>query len=261
MKKFLLVVMILFVALYGISFAEGSYFSTDYNGSFGAGYWMPSITGSLQTSLPNAAAIDFKNDLGLNNNGTVYADFRYKFDETSSLYLDYFNITNSGSLTLPNTFSWHNVAYNAGNLVNSSLNVRMLDVIYEKKIYENDQAYLCGTIGAKYGQAAITVNNITRGSTGRSSAIGLIPEIGLFGKTKMTQNLNGIARINAMVGDNSGQHVGMIDINAGITWDFYQSWAADLGYKWFQLTGKNLSSNNQMNINYGGPFVMFRYSY
>jgi|GEM_PF-4644235 len=261
MKKFLLVVMVIFVALCGISFAEGSYFSTDYNGSLGVGYWFPSITGSVQSGVTGAGSIDLKNDLGLNNNGTVYADFRYKFDETSSLYLDYFNLTNSGSLAIPNTFVWRSGTFTAGNTVNSSVNVRMFDAIYEKKIYENDQAYLCGTLGGKYGQASVTINNITTGFNSRANAVGLIPEIGLFGKTKMTQNLNGIARINAMVGDNSGKHVGMIDINAGITWDFYQNWACDLGYKWFQLTGNNLSSNDQMNINYGGPFAMFRYSY
>lgn len=255
MKKFLLVVMIIFVALYGVSFAEGSYFSTDYNGSIGVGYWMPSITGSVKSDI-TGSTFNFKDDLGLVNTGTVLADFRYKFDDTSSLYVDYFNLSNKGSQNLPNTFVWRQQQFVAGALVNSVLDVKMVDVIYEKKIYENEQAYLCATIGGKYGHVALGLNNT------RASATGLIPEIGLFGKTKMTQNLNGLGRLNVIVGDSGSKRVSMVDLNAGITWDFYQNWAFDAGYKWLQLIDKNSSaSNEEFNINYGGPFAMFRYSY
>lgn len=263
MKRILLaaaIFMVLFTTICSISFAQDTYFSNDYTGSVGAGYWFPTIVGSIKGGLSGNTA-NFITDLGLNNNGSVLADFRYKFDPTSSVYVDYFNVSNTASRTIPNTFTWRFATFRAGDQVNSSLNVKMLDVIYEKKIYENEQAYLCATIGGKYGQASLSLTDTTQNINRRSNPTGFIPEVGLFGKTKMTQNLNAMARLNGIVGDNSDKHVNMIDVNAGLTWDFYQNWAADFGYKWFQLSGKNTTTNDEMNINYGGPFVMFRYSY
>lgn len=266
MKKlvsFALVALVLFSVSVGAAFAQDSYFSQDYNGTVGVGYWMPSINGGLNIGPPANAAttIDFKNDLNMANASTVIADFRHKFDNVSSLYVGYFSLNNTGSVASGRTYTWRTYRFNAGNQVDSALNLKMADFIYEKKIYENDQAYLCGTLGIKYGTMHFNINNSTLGSSVPSSAKGVIPVIGLFGKTKMNQNLNGLARLNFMNGTSGSLNGNVFDLLAGLSWDFYQNWSGDFGYKWFSLKGTNTSTNDQLTINQVGPFVQFRFSY
>ncbi|MFH1454325.1 MAG: hypothetical protein ABIH00_10185 [Armatimonadota bacterium] len=263
MKKFVLLLVLAFVFCMGATFAQDTYFTQDYTGEVGAGYWMPSITGSLKPGVGATAdqTFDLVNDLGVDNAGSVLLNFRYKFDATSSLYANYLSVENKGTKTLLRNITWRNNTFFTGDVIDTKVITKFVDIIYEKKVFESDSGYLCATLGVKYGGASLAITDTTRGGTMATSQKTLIPEVGLFGKTKITQNLNGIGRINFMKGNSGSKEGEMFDVDAGLTWDFYQNWACDLGYKWLHLKGKNTDLGDIFELNNGGPFLNFTYSY
>lgn len=264
MKKLVFVTAIALAIVFmaaGVSFAKDAYFAQEYTGSVNATYWVPSITGSFTTGNANSN-MDFKNALGLSNSGAFMADMKYKYDNLSSFFVRYFGVGNTGGQTSPSGFMFRNITFGVNDNTTSTLNVKMADFVYERKLSESESSYLCGLIGIKYGSFRLNVTNVTRGnSSAGAGAKGVMPEIGLYGKTKLTQNIDGVARILFFNGTSGSQNGGFVDLDAGFNWEFYPNWSCDLGYKWFQLTGTNTNTQDKVNINYGGPFLGFRYSY
>lgn len=256
MKKLLLVIILLLVFGINAIWAQELIVTTPYTTEFEAGYWFPSIGGSVK--YWNRASVHFKDDLGIGNNGSAILGFKYILNNESNLQLSYFSISNTGSRFIPNQFSWRARVFQANDSVNSSIKVSALDFLYEKSVYQLENSMLAAGLGFKWAGFNVDLNNITQGFSVSQSLSGLIPQIGLSGTSKIAEQIDAIGKINFATGDSAGRHGSMVDLLAGLRWNIHENWAADFGYKWFQLKGKNNNSQDEVDFNYGGPIVTIK---
>ncbi|MBI2252676.1 MAG: hypothetical protein HYU63_08085 [Armatimonadetes bacterium] len=238
--------------------AEESSYQT-YNLGLEAGVWAPSITGSLK--FGNSTKVDLISDLAMSNSSAINFGMQYNLSPQVNWQLYYFDLGNTGSKSIVNQFNWRFRNFAVGDIVNSSLKVRMLDVLYEKNLYRLPEGELNVDLGLKFGSFDVSLNDTTQSFTVSQSLSGFMPQVGFSGKMKITETLDGFSRFYFIKADSSGRTAGMVDLISGLKWNFYNNWSADLAYKWFQLTGKNNLSQDEINFNYGGPLAQIRYNF
>lgn len=223
------------------------------------GAWYPSVTGSIKTG--NANRVDFVNDLGLANSGSVVAGFKYNITFDTNIQFSYFSLENTSTRQVPNAFWWKFRNFNANDIVASTLKVKMFEALYEKNWFKTEESELNFALGGKYTYFGIGLNDVTQNLSIGQSYKGIIPVIGISGRTKMLDNMDGVAKMNFMAASSGGSNGRVIDMAAGLRWKFYSFWSADLDYRWFQFFGQNSADLSDVNINYGGPMLLIRAEY
>lgn len=258
-KTFVLTIVIVSILSF-YCFAQDQHVNIDRKTSIEVGGWLPSLNGSVRSGSANR--VNFIDGLGLShsNGGPVFG-FRYNITEDSNIQFSYFSLESNSSHVVVNPFTWKLRTFNANNTVDSTLKMKILDAIYEKNWYKNDESELNFALGVKYAYFGLALNNVTQNASIGQSFRGIIPVIGLSGRSKMIDQWEGTAKVNFMAANSQGVSGRFIDLAGGVRWNFYTNWSADFQYRWVNFFGRGDSTLDEVDINYGGPMVLIRAEY
>jgi outer membrane protein len=89
-------------------------------------YWFPELTGSAQTNALGDTRFDFKDTLGVKDEDIPFGEAFLRFGNTT-LRVGYTQLTFDGNKTISDNVTFNGTTYFAGENVNSSLDMKMLD--------------------------------------------------------------------------------------------------------------------------------------
>lgn len=234
------------------------------SGQFGfyVGAWLPAPTGTVQSGT---ASVDVVADMGLSTTVAPVAGIKYYFSQSRVLSLGYYGVSSTGFNTLGKTFVFNNVNYMINDSVNSRAQLSSLDLLYTAPfslgpIDTSTNATLNYVLGAKALSASINLDNVTRGTTSGFSSSAVIPEIGLSASGNINPTLGVHAQGLWMAGRANNITGYMIDLNAGVDYDWNPNWSASLDYHWLGLHGESVDASNiRADVQYGGPSLTLNY--
>lgn len=233
-------------------------FDTQRSAEYEVGAWFPTVSGAVSA----VDRISWKDDLAMQDQGSIVVGIKLNLSSTSNVQLQYASLNNSGSAALTQNRIFGNNLYRTNDAVTSTLRWSALDVDYEKNFSRTDEGELNWLIGVKALSATVTLNDSTRNFSDSFSLNQLVPQVGISGKLRVTENLIGYAKLLGMTGSAQNRNGSVVDIDAGFRYRFNPNWTAQGSYRWHRTAvTSNGSNNNTGEVQYGGPELLFRYEY
>jgi hypothetical protein len=270
MKKRILVLLMILIALTANCFAQDNYFvkqELDKRTTVGVGAWMIMPNGTAKGTWNGIYnSMDFRSTLGMQNFTALVPMLSFKINNDSSLYFDYFSVDQSFSNSLGvgnGNFWWKGVFFPIGNVAQTRLRCTFADAIYRKNWFKSEDGEINLGVGIKYGGFALNILNVTQNAGTHTAYTAVIPVIDVSGKKKLSNNFSGIASINLMGGASGPIQGNIMDLNAGFNWAFSPNWGMDLSYRWFAINGSSNASLGAPNIsaNMSGPQAIVKASF
>lgn len=230
-------------------------FDTQRSAEYEVGAWFPTLSGTVGAT----SSISWKNDLAMQDQGSVVLGLKLNLNSTSNVQLQYASLNNTGSAQLTQNKIFGNNLYQTNDMVNSTLRWSALDVDYEKNFSRTDEGELNWIIGVKSLSATVTINDATRSFSNSFSLSQLVPQVGISGKLRVTENLIGYAKLLGMTGNANNRQGSVTDIDAGFRYRFNPNWTAQGSYRWHRT--QVTANQNGGEVQYGGPELLFRYEY
>ncbi|MCE5286318.1 MAG: hypothetical protein LLG02_10790 [Pelosinus sp.] len=204
-------------------------------------YWNPHISGEIKTP----AALNPKNNLGLNQANIVDLKLGFKGDKGPKYFIKYENPSFHNTKNIDQSFSFKGGNYSNGDQVQSDLAVKHYQLgIQNEKIISNSKVSVIYTYN--HNSVRTAVNNITqnvnRDQEGKSDSVGL-------GFSWETLNDKGINFFAAATPLSIGTRGGYLDYNIGIKTKVGKTMTLTLGYKGERLeAGKSDVGSTTVNL-------------
>jgi outer membrane protein len=131
-------------------------------------YWFPKLTGSAQTSAIGDTRFDFKDTLGVNDEDIPFGEAFLRFGNTT-LRVGYTQLTFDGNKTISDNVTFNGTTYFAGENVNSSLDMKMLDGELQFDFLRPDVGVAGFNLGlllkVKYVDGQVELRSVSQGAT------------------------------------------------------------------------------------------------
>lgn len=228
------------------------------------GWWLPHLDGHLQTSAATSNTVDFKNTLALPDS-TAGLNFALLLHSNSkvSWRVEYYQAQSSGANIVPAISSpivMHPVVLNAGDSVTSSLNMSAVALWYQQNFWRSDDGELNWMLGVKNYDWNLSVNNLTQGVSTSFRATQFVPQLGISGKTRITDQLIGVASLAIGGGGAANRNGSLVDAEGGLEWKFNPNWNVGATYKYERLN-VTTTFNQTLDETNGGARVYLNYAY
>jgi len=201
-------------------------------------YYEPSFDTKVRldsSSLGSGTAIDFENDLGLENDAREFrGELALRLGRRSRVVFDYLDFKRSGSGTIDRQVQFGDTLFEADVELDSRVDTSMVGVAYLFSLVNQPSSELAVSVGARWldvhaeisGLAAATANGVPVGSAPISEvgdASGPVPLVGLRGSVWLTQRIRLVADARYMdletfFGDFEGWKGSMTDYSLGVDW-------------------------------------------
>jgi hypothetical protein len=232
---------------------------------FSLGVWQTGFDGGIGS---NGTSGSLKDDLLLPDQSPMTLGFTWSLNPKNNIKLGYTNFNQSATSTLTRAFviKGDNSAvtpYLVGNKVNTTLKINFLDVDWEHSCWKGDTAEAGFVLGIKNTSITSSINVQAGTTTVNPSEVSgsvPIPQIGLFGKAKLGEKMNGYARLAGLALKSGGTQGEMMDYRAGISYDFNKQVGCLLDYRYLKTIIKD-NNSNEVWLRYAGPSLSLNYKF
>jgi hypothetical protein len=199
-----------------------------------AAWWFPSaniVVSSEQFNIPGSS-IDFKTDLGLQDQ--KFGDLRLVLrpSKSSKFRFEFIPITYNSSSTLHRTIVFNGISYNVGLPVNSLLQWKAYRIGYEYDFIAKNRGYAGFIVEAKVADVKVQLDSPI--ATEFAHAQAPIPAIGGVGRVYVVPNISITGEVTGFkLPQNLIQdaHAHYVDVDVYGTVNFTNNVGAQLGYR------------------------------
>lgn len=258
-KKYLLLVAAAAVASPQVAWAE----SPSDQAWLDLGVFAAHIDSDLRLDNANlgieGTRVDFESDLGLDSSRVMpKANAGIRFLKRFRLEGDYFQLSRSGELPLKGTLVIDDTVFPIDVDVHSSFKTNIYRVALGYSFVRNDNAELGVAAGAHITSARFRIRG--EGPLGitleeRRSKSAPLPNVGLYGSTRLTGNLwfQGVVDAFKM---KYGHYKGtLFDAQAGVNYRFAKNFGVGAGYRYayYKVSGNANDWHGVLRYDYLGP--------
>jgi outer membrane protein len=131
-------------------------------------YWFPELTGDAQTDTIGDTRFDFKDTIGVKDENIPFGEAFLRFGNTT-LRVGYTQLTFDGNKTISDNVTFNGTTYFAGENVNSSLDMKMLDGELQFDFLRPDVGVAGFNLGlllkVKYVDGQVELRSVSQGAT------------------------------------------------------------------------------------------------
>ena len=243
------------VAVLALAFIGGSAFAQDpdirppaerYTLRMHYNTYEPELTGDTRKGTADADFIDFKDDLGFQDERTFDARAIIQFRRGKKLRASYTPLDFQGDHDAPKTFTYGNTRYERFTRVRSSAKGGYFSADIQWDVVERPWGFLGLIVGAKAIDVDVNVvdvaDNVREVDTYRVP----IPVAGIAGRA-YSQKFSLEGEISGLTAGSRGH---MYDANGSVRFHVSDRLALQAGYRLLRLTGKD--ENDELNLRLRG---------
>ncbi len=219
----------------------------------------------LDGATPNSGtAISAEDDLGLDNSKTLPdLEIMIGMHERHHVRLNYYKLSRSTDLPLARQLNIRDDTFNAGDLVESNFDVRMLSLTYAYSFVHNPRIDLAGSFGLNILEFSARARVRARALDQSEDDAGPFPTLGLDLTVPLSHRFYAEARAEYLKVDIQG-FSGTADIlHAGFVYRWRENLALGIGYRRFNisLTSNAVGDTGVFELDNSGPQAFLRVSF
>ena len=195
------------------------------------------------TGVPyGGTTLSGERDLGWprdNPDGRIELMFRFR--ERGRLRVDYLQLNRSGDVTLDHTIIFGNEVFNAGNEVQSSLDVRTMSFTYTYAFLQSERFELGGGLGV-HPLWLDVIGQVPSGLQRHESSVGIaIPTLAVDGIWRISRRFAFTTRAEYLGGTVSGYSGSFADYHGDFQYRWRKNFALGLGYSYLRISYESLT--------------------
>jgi len=207
--------------------------------------------------------IDAEDDLGLDDSDLMpQAEITLLPGEHHLLRLSGFNTRRSASHVIDEEIFFDDEVYEAGERVDSQLDLTMFGLTYGYRFIAHDRGELTATFGIQI--ASVDANAVVRSRVVREAESGVapLPMIGLEGRFDFSSRWSAEARLQYLSANIEDVDGSIMDARLALTWRANPYLVFGLGYRSFALEVDSKSEDNPglVDLKLSGPLLFARAS-
>ncbi len=207
------------------------------------------------TTALNGTLLDFKRDLGLNNQTFPEAHLTVRLAPKHKLRGEYIPIFYKQTAVIASTFNFNGQTYKAGDTVESTMHWNEWQFAYEFDPLVVDRGYIGGVVAV----SSMNVSGATADSaqSGTASVNILMPGLGVTARYYAASKLSvtGDFMFFDLPGSETSTHARSVDISGYATFNFNKHIGAQVGYRSYDASHVWGSPLNTGQFTIRGPFV------
>lgn len=234
---------------------------------FTAGAFLDSTTTTLRLdgATPNSGTtISGEDDLGLGSSKALPdVEIMIGMHDRHHVRLNYYKLSRAATLPLARQLQIRNDTFNAGDVVESNFDVRMLSLTYSYSFVHNPRIDLAGNFGINVLEFSARAIVRARALDQSEDDAGPFPTVGLDLTVPLSRRFYGEARAEYLKVDIQG-FSGTADIlHAGFVYRWRENLAFGIGYRRFNisLTSNDVGDTGAFELNNSGPQAFLRMSF
>lgn len=213
---------------------------------------------TLQGTLVNA-----EDDLGLADDDVlIQAELTLLPGEHHLIRFSALSSRRSSQKVITRQIRFEDDVYNAGELVNSEMNLDLFGLTYGYRFIVQDRAELTGTFGIQI--ASVEANAVVRSRLVREAEDGVapIPFLGLEGRYDFTERWSAEGRYQYLGANHDGVDGSIADSRAALTWRMNPYLVFGLGYRRFaiKVDSRRDDDSGKVDMKIDGPLLFMRAS-
>lgn len=218
--------------------------------------WMPDLTAEARVSdeAIQGSDIDFKDELGLDDENFIDARFSWYFAKNNKLRLTYSNIAYSGDKVISEEIVFDGETYEVGGRVITDLDIQYfrLGWIWQF-ISTDDGVFKLGSIlEAKIFSIDASLEERGESVEESEEVTGGLPTIGLAADINPHKMVNLFAEISGMTFGDYGE---MYDAEIGARFIFLENYSIIANYRIFKIDVEDDEDDDYVDIEISGPSI------
>ena len=182
--------------------------------------------------------------------------------ERHLLRLSGLNTQRDGRARLTRAIDYDDETYRVGEIVDSSINLRLFGFTYGFRMISNEKLEVTPTLGIQIGEYttnAVVRSRIVREPTGDVSPV---PVIGADLRFDFTKRLSVEGKVGYVKAEVSDIEASLLDWRVGVTWRLNPHFVVGAGYRSFNINAESFDedSSGLIDLTVAGPLLYLRAS-